>query len=1048
MMMVFDGQGNGVLFPHALETAYLDDETTCVDALLTQVVIPGNVQKKIQTNAKKLVLEIRQSRSKKSALDAFMHQYDLSSEEGVALMCLAEAMLRVPDAQTVDDLIRDKLTAADWQAHLGTSDSFFVNASTWALMLTGKVVSQPTGKKLSNIFKKLLQSSGEPVVRTAVGQAMKILGKQFVMGRTIDEALKNAKAFEKKGYTYSYDMLGEAARTAEDAAHYFQSYQDAIEAIGGVSPHKPVEESPGISVKLSALHPRYEYAQRERVLEELTPKLLLLAQAAKKKNIGLTVDAEEARVLLLSLEIFERVYADPSLANWAGFGLAVQSYQKRAPFVIDWLVSLYEQHKRRIMVRLIKGAYWDSEIKYAQVNGLKGYPVFTRKASTDVSFLACARKLLDHPNAFYAQFGTHNAYSVAAVLAFAKDHNAFEFQCLHGMGHLLYDTVIEQFKTPCRIYAPVGGHKELLAYLVRRLLENGANTSFVNRIADSHASIDDLIENPVALVSAHKKKAHPKIPLPMDLFGDQRKNSSGIDLTDPQALVELEKQMNAAQKTARHAGPIISGEILPGKTHDVLSPTNHLNKAGQWVSTTDKQLAAAIKKAKKAQRAWSQLSGEQRADCLEKAADLLQARMPAFMTLLVNEAGKTLPDGVSEVREAIDFCRYYAAQAKTLFVPQVMPGPTGECNELTLHGRGVFLCISPWNFPLAIFTGQIVAALVTGNVVIAKPAEQTPLIANAMVQLLHEAGVPVDVLHLLPGDGRTVGQKLVCHRDIAGVMFTGSTETARAINQSLAARKGPIIPLIAETGGQNCMIVDSTALLEQVVIDVVACAFGSAGQRCSALRVLYIQEDIAPAFMQMLKGAMAELSLGDPAQLSTDVGPVIDDEALKLLRQHFQALQGAGRLIYKVARTKACRHGTFFPPCAFEIDSIKLLKREVFGPFLHVIRYSAKNLDKVIADICETGYGLTQGLHSRITGRIAYLQERLPVGNLYVNRNMIGAVVGVQPFGGEGLSGTGPKAGGPHYLYRLVTERVLTVDTTASGGNASLLTLTEEGSGL
>lgn len=1003
----------------AITRAYRMDETQCVTNLVNEASFSQPVLNRIAQTARRLVEEVRKQRLGKGGLDAFLYQYDLSSSEGITLMCLAEALLRVPDVTTIDNLLRDKITAADWAAHVGQSDSLFVNAATWGLVLTGKILSpgESSAGQMRGVFKRMIEKTSIPVIRKAVKQAMGLLGKQFVMGETIDEALKRAQEKEQQGYRFSYDMLGEAAITAEDADRYFQSYQDAIEKIGKAAQSKQVSENPGISVKLSALHPRYEFAKHERVLAEVTPRLLTLAKQAKTFNIGLTVDAEEAERLDLSLDIIEKVFCDPALAGWEGFGLAVQSYQKRAWYVLDWLIDLAHKQNKRWMVRLIKGAYWDSEIKIAQVKGLSGYPVFTRKASTDVSFLACAKKIFAHPEAFYPQMATHNAYSLAAVLEMSNK-TAFEFQCLHGMGYTLYDQVVgpKHFNIPCRVYAPVGGHKDLLAYLVRRLLENGANTSFVNRIIDEDASIEDIIADPVAKVRILTSKPHPKIPLPRDLYGDERQNAAGIDLTNAH---ELE---------------VLGAELT--ETNNNLQEVKNLD-----VEQVEQALAAADS----ATARWDLTPVTERAACLERAADLFEQRMPQFMELAIKEGGKTIPDAIAEVREAIDYCRYYAEQARKTLSPQELPGPTGELNQLTMHGRGVIACISPWNFPLAIFLGQVTAALVAGNTVLAKPADQTRCIAAAAVSVLHEAGIPRDVLHFTPGRGSIVGARLVADTRVKGIVFTGSTETARSINQTLANREGPIVPLIAETGGQNAMIIDSSALPEQAVMDVVSSAFYSAGQRCSALRVLFVQEDIAPRIIEMLRGAMAELKLGDPSLLSTDIGPVIDNNAKAGLEEHVEHMRKEGKLLYQVAlpQIKNTYQGisSFFAPCAFEINSLSQLTREVFGPILHVIRYRSQDLEQVIAAINKTGYGLTLGIQSRIDSTIDYIYSRLHVGNTYVNRNMIGAVVGVQPFGGEGLSGTGPKAGGPHYLLRLCTERTLCVNTTAAGGNASLLCL-------
>jgi len=1029
----------------AITHAYYEDETACVNRLIEQATLPSDALIRVANNARQLVQKVRDKRLTGGGLDAFLYEYDLSSSEGIALMCLAEALLRIPDKKTIDDLLRDKITSADWAEHIGQSDSLFVNAATWGLVLTGKILT-PKANKFGGVLKKFVERSSAPIIRKAVKQAMKLLGHQFVMGETIELALKRAQESEARGYRYSYDMLGEAARTSHDADRYFQSYQRAIDAIGKAAKGKGCIEGPGISIKLSALHPRYEFAQRETVVPILIERLKALAVQAKAYNIGLTVDAEEAERLDISLDIIEAVFADPMLKDWNGFGLAVQSYQKRAPFVIDWLVDLARKHQRRWMVRLIKGAYWDAEIKNAQVKGLEGYPVFTRKAATDVSFIACAKKILQFPNEIYPQFATHNAYTLSAVLEMAGSRRDFEFQCLHGMGHTLYDQVVglQNLNIPARVYAPVGGHEDLLAYLVRRLLENGANTSFVNRIVDENVAIDDIIADPVAKMRALGFKPHPKIPLPCDIYGEERKNSHGIDLTDEDELRVLQKAMEIAGAKPWTAAPIIDGkEATSSSSQLVKNPANHTQVIGQVTLATVEQTEQALASAHQATFSWDMTPVNERADCLDRAADLFEQRMPDFMALAVREGGKTMADAIAEIREAVDFCRYYAARAREDLAIQPLPGPTGEMNRMSLHGRGVIACISPWNFPLAIFIGQVTAALAAGNTVIAKPAGQTPLIAAAAVRLLHEAGIPKEVLHLLPGSGSVVGAKLVADERVRGIVFTGSTETARGINQTLANREGPITPFIAETGGQNAMIVDSSALPEQVVADVINSAFGSAGQRCSALRVLFLQEDIAPKIIEMLRGAMAELRVDDPSLLSTDIGPVIDEAARQTLQDHINRMHQEATLIYQVSLPATAMQGTFFAPCAFEIDGLSRLKREVFGPVLHIIRYRADEIDKVIAAINNTGYGLTFGIQSRIDSNINYICERLRVGNQYVNRSMIGAIVGVQPFGGESLSGTGPKAGGPHYLLRLCTERSLSVNTTAAGGNASLLCLEE-----
>ncbi|WP_420347216.1 bifunctional proline dehydrogenase/L-glutamate gamma-semialdehyde dehydrogenase PutA [Pelagibius sp.] len=1029
------------------------DEAAVVKALLDAAAMPHDAQDRIAEQARGLVAAVRGARIGQGGLDAFLHEFELSSKEGVVLMCLAEALLRVPDAATVDKLIKDKIAEADWQGHLGQSESLFVNASTWALMLTGRVVKldEHDARDLGGTLRRLVQKSGEPVIRSAVTQAMRILGRQFVMGRSIEEALERARAQEKKGYRYSYDMLGEAAYTMADAGRYFRAYAEAIGAIGKAAEGRGPIDAPGISIKLSALHPRYAFAQRERALRELVPQLKALALDAKAADVGLTVDAEESERLDLSLDIIEAVSGDPDLAGWDGFGLAVQAYQKRGLPLLDWLADMARRHNRRLMVRLVKGAYWDSEVKHAQELGHEGYPVFTRKASTDLSYLACAKRLLAEPEAFYPQFATHNAHSLAWVLEAAGNRQDYEFQRLHGMGEALYDQVVgpDKLNRPCRIYAPVGSHEDLLAYLVRRLLENGANSSFVNRIQDEKLPVDAIVADPAAKLRAAAQIPHPSIPLPADLFGEERAAAAGIDLDDPLAVAALQRDMDTAAEESWRAGPLVGGVEQrtgqrAGERRPVTNPADRGETVGEIAWTTAEQAEQALARAQRAAFAWNATPAAERAACLARAADMMEAAMPRLMAFCRREAGKTLPDGVAEVREAVDFLRYYGARAAAEFSrPLALPGPTGERNEISLQGRGVFLCISPWNFPLAIFTGQVSAALAAGNAVIAKPAEQTGLVAAEAVRILHRAGVPGDVLHLLPGDGPTVAAPLVSDPRIAGVAFTGSTETARIINQALAAREGAIVPLIAETGGQNAMLVDSTALPEQVTEDVLTSAFQSAGQRCSALRVLFLQEDVADRMLTMLTGAMEELVVGDPGLLSTDVGPVIDEEAKAVLEAHKARMAREARTIYEVAMPAEAGKGCFVTPAAYEIDDIAVLEREVFGPILHVVRYRADRLDRVLDAIAGTGYGLTLGVHSRIDATVEQITRRLPVGNAYVNRNIIGAVVGVQPFGGQGLSGTGPKAGGPRYLHRFATEKTLSVDTTAAGGNASLMSLQE-----
>ncbi|MGQ0586190.1 MAG: bifunctional proline dehydrogenase/L-glutamate gamma-semialdehyde dehydrogenase PutA [Gammaproteobacteria bacterium] len=1046
----------------AISAAWLADETAVVQRLLADAQIPEERSAAIQATAAGWVQRVRALRDKESPLDAFMREYDLSSEEGVLLMCLAEALLRIPDAATAEKLIADKLADADWDAHLGKSDSLFVNASTWGLMLTGRIVrlSPSTTGNFQKALARLVGKSSDPVIRLAVRQAMRLMGHQFVMGRTIDEAMGNARSKDQKRYLHSYDMLGEAALTADDAKRYLAAYHMAIKAIGIWKhvPHgAPVMQRPGISVKLSALHPRYEFAKSERVRAELTPVLIELVRAARRENIGLTVDAEEADRLELSLDLFEAAYRDEALSGYDGFGLAVQAFQKRAVPVLEWLEALGRAVGRRIPVRLVKGAYWDTEVKRSQEQGLPGYPVFTRKVSTDVSYLACARRLLVARDVFYPQFATHNAHTAAAIRDHAGDAEGYEFQRLHGMGEALYEVIGEDpsmslgtgLPIPCRVYSPVGSHEDLLPYLVRRLLENGANTSFVNRIFDEAVPPEQLVADPIAATQGLAPIPNPGIAMPADLYGASRKNSAGLNLADEPGMKAFAEQLRKASVGAPSgatsvAHSLVAAEAAPtrdakARGRPIKDPADHRRTVGEWLPLPAGQVPAVIEAALKAFPRWSAAPAKTRALALAKAADALEARRAEFVHLLIREAGKTIPDSISEVREAVDFLRYYAAQARALLAaPETLPGPTGEYNELQLHGRGVFVCISPWNFPLAIFAGQVAAALVAGNTVIAKPAEQTNLVAVRMVQLLREAGIADDVLQCVLGEG-DVGAALTADPSIAGVAFTGSVEVARLINRALAARDGPIATLIAETGGQNAMIVDSSALPEQVVKDTIASAFNAAGQRCSALRVLFLQEEIADKVIGMLKGAMAELVIGDPGLLSTDVGPVIDAEAQQRLEKHASAIKKTGTLIDQRPLPEAAKHGTYFAPCAVEIGALSELKSENFGAMLHVVRYAARDLEKVVEQINHSGFGLTLGVHSRIESTWRRVQAVARVGNTYINRNMIGAVVGVQPFGGEGLSGTGPKAGGPHYLLRFVTERTLTINTAAVGGNARLL---------
>ncbi len=1042
-----------------ITAAWLRDETEAVNDLLAQATLPPVEREQVIDLAAGLVTRVRARARDQSAVESFMRQYDLSSEEGVLLMCVAEALLRIPDKGTADKLIRDKLGEANWKKHLGQSESLFVNASTWGLMLTGHLVNlaEDTRHDFTGALKRLVGRAGEPAIRLAVRQAMRIMGHQFVMGRSIGEALDRCAKKEYAVYRYSYDMLGESALTGETAERYQEDYRRAIAAIGARGPFVNHTDAPSISVKLSALHPRYEVAKRELARRQLTEKLLELSQLAMKHGIALSVDAEEADRLELSLDIIGDVFAHPSLEGWNGLGIVVQAYAKRTPFVIDWLIETARAADRRWYVRLVKGAYWDAEIKRAQETGLAGYPVYTRKPNTDVSYLACARKLFDAGSELiYPQFATHNAHTIAAVHHVARGR-PFEYQRLHGMGTDLYAEVIgpRNLNVPCRVYAPVGTHEDLLPYLVRRLLENGANTSFVNRVVDETLPVRELVADPCETVRSFASIPHPRIPLPVNLYGDNsalaqnsnsvtRKNSMGVNFSNDNELKAMADAVNA-NAGPWTAAPLVPGANANGPTIQVTNPADRRQNVGSYVSSDSATVEKALSNAVAAHPNWDRLPAASRAAILEHAAEQLEARRGEFIALCVREAGKSLPDAIAEIREAADFLRYYAAMARRLFgQPEQLPGPTGETNQLFLTGRGVFVCISPWNFPLAIFMGQVSAALAAGNSVIAKPAEQTSLIGHAAIKLLHDAGIPADVLQYLPGDGATVGAALTKDPRVAGVAFTGSTDTAWAINRALAARNAPIAALIAETGGQNAMIADSSALPEQVVKDVIASAFQSAGQRCSAARVLFVQEDIADKVCAMLTGAMAELKVGDPGQLSTDVGPVIDEDALKILVDHAARMDIEAKKIGQVALDPATTaNGTFFAPCAYEIPSLATLTREIFGPVLHIIRWKGSELTQVVEQINDTGYGLTLGIHSRIDDTVDYIASHARVGNCYVNRNQIGAVVGVQPFGGERLSGTGPKAGGPHYLLRFAGERTLTINTTAAGGNASLLTIGE-----
>jgi RHH-type transcriptional regulator, proline utilization regulon repressor / proline dehydrogenase / delta 1-pyrroline-5-carboxylate dehydrogenase len=1045
--------GHSVRLPSraGISEALLVPEGPLVQALIAEARFSEEQRRDIAAIASGLVKAARAGRRESGGVDSFLHEYGLSSEEGVLLLCLAEALLRIPDAATADRLIAGTIGSGDWSRHLGQSDSLLVNASTWGLMLTGRLLDWSENKQAdpASMVQRLVASSGEPVIRQALRRAMRILGNQFVLGETIEAALANAEDEAEQGYRFSFDMLGEAARTAQDAERYSLRYEEAAQAIAAWAGHPSARSDddligrPGLSVKLSALHPRYQPSQQARLEAELPPALRDLALAMREAWLPLTVDAEEADRLDLSLALMETLFADPALSGWNGLGLAVQAYSKRALPLIDWLAGVAEATGRRIPVRLVKGAYWDSEIKWAQEAGLAGYPVFTRKVNTDVAYLAAARALLARPDCFYPQFATHNAHTIAAIVTLAGDR-PYEFQRLYGMGQALHREVVhpESLGKPCRIYAPVGGHRELLAYLVRRLLENGANTSFVNRLADDEAPIAAIIADPVEKAAALAGQANPKIPLPTDLFLPGRINSLGLPLWDDAIRTALLGAMESTLTQPALANPIVCGEEVEvgGEVDWITSPHDRRVVVGACRSANPEAIDRALAAAKSAADTFDRHGGEARAAMLDRAADLFEADRAALMALMVREAGKTLANALADLREAVDHLRYSAAQARLKFAaPHLLKGPTGEENALSLHGRGVFAAISPWNFPLAIFTGQIAGALAAGNAVVAKPAEQTPLVAARAVRLLHRAGVPPDVLHLLPGKGETVGAALVKDPRIAGVVFTGGTDTGIAINRVLAAREGPLVKLIAETGGLNAMIVDSSALPEQVVDDALASAFDSAGQRCSALRVLFLQEDVADETLRMLLGAARELKIGDPLDYATDVGPVIDQDAVASLGAHKTCMRKEARELLELKLSAEHAHGTYVAPAIYEIPAIAILKYEVFGPILHVVRFSGDRLGEVCEAINQTGFGLTLGLHSRIKATADFVAERVKVGNLYVNRNQIGAVVGVQPFGGEGLSGTGPKAGGPDSIGAFAVERVRSTDLSASGGNANLL---------
>jgi len=1020
----------------AITGAYRRAETDAVPMLLEQARLPEAVAAQAHSLAYQLADKLRNQKTasgRAGMVQGLLQEFSLSSQEGVALMCLAEALLRIPDKATRDALIRDKISNGNWHSHIGRSPSLFVNAATWGLLFTGKLVSTHNEANLSRSLNRIIGKSGEPLIRKGVDMAMRLMGEQFVTGETIAEALANARKLEDKGFRYSYDMLGEAALTAADAQAYMVSYQQAIHAIGKASNGRGIYEGPGISIKLSALHPRYSRAQYDRVMEELYPRLKSLTLLARQYDIGINIDAEEADRLEISLDLLEKLCFEPELAGWNGIGFVIQAYQKRCPFVIDYLIDLASRSRRRLMIRLVKGAYWDSEIKRAQMEGLEGYPVYTRKVYTDVSYLACAKKLLGVPNLIYPQFATHNAHTLAAIYSLAGQNyypGQYEFQCLHGMGEPLYEQVTGKvadgkLNRPCRIYAPVGTHETLLAYLVRRLLENGANTSFVNRIADTTLPLDELVADPVQAVEKMAAQEgqiglpHPKIALPRELYGAGRVNSAGLDLANEHRLASLSSALLNSALQKWQAKPILEQSVEDGEMQPVINPAEPKDIVGYVREATEAEVDQALESAVNNAPIWFATPPQERAAILERAAVLMEDQMQQLIGILVREAGKTFSNAIAEVREAVDFLHYYAGQVRDDF------------DNETHRPLGPVVCISPWNFPLAIFTGQIAAALAAGNSVLAKPAEQTPLIAAQGINILLEAGVPAGAGRTLPGGGGTGGGQLTSDNRVRGVMFTGSTEVASLLQRNIATRldaQGRPTPLIAETGGMNAMIVDSSALTEQVVVDVLASAFDSAGQRCSALRVLCLQDDVADHTLKMLRGAMAECRMGNPGRLTTDIGPVIDAEAKANIENHIQTMRAKGRPVFQAVRensedAREWQTGTFVPPTLIELASFDELKKEVFGPVLHVVRYNRNNLNELIDQINASGYGLTLGVHTRIDETIAQVTGNAKVGNLYVNRNMVGAVVGVQPFGGEGLSGTGPKAGGPLYLYRLLANR-------------------------
>lgn len=1033
--------------------SYPDEEQSVAELLRRAACIDPATREAMVADGRELVRRAREARGQRRPFDAFLQEFGLNNPEGIALMCLAESLLRIPDSKTADRLIAERLHSGDWGKHCGRSGSLFVNASVWGLLLTGTIIRLDSGitDETSNWLRRLVKRLGEPVVRAAMRQAMRLMGRQYVLGSNIGEAMKRGSAEYSSDTAFSFDMLGEGARTAKHAKRYLAQYEHAIRVVAAANTK---QGSDSVSIKLSALHPRYHERQRERVICEMLPQLIRLSVLASAEGVGITVDAEEAERLPLSLEIFNRLARHPQLTGWNGLGLALQAYQKRTFSIVDWVVALARDTGRQIPVRLVKGAYWDTEIKHAQELGLSDYPVYTRKANTDLAWLVSAEKLIAAGDAVYPQFATHNAYSMAAILHLTREGQGFELQHLHGMGDLLYAMLRDHCRDnsrqmpAVRVYAPVGAYRELLPYLVRRLLENGANGSFVNQLLDDDIPVKDLVQDVVAQVATRTKHRHSSIPRPPDLYlsGETpRVNAGGLNLEDRWESAGLMAEFARFTDTAYTATP--TGRARPATDADpaVSCPAAPKEIIGRCRAGTSEDVRWAMAAASTAQPAWDAIGGAHRASILDAIGRALGENRAELTQLICREAGRTLDDAYSEVREAVDFCHYYAAQARRHFAtPEHLAGPTGECNRLSLHGRGVFACISPWNFPLAIFSGQTVAALAAGNAVAAKPAEQTPLVAARAVALMHAAGVPKDILQFLPGEGGSVGSDILQSEQLAGVAFTGSTATAKHIQRVLASREGPIVPLIAETGGLNAMIADSSCLPEQLTDDVIASAFMSAGQRCSSLRILFLPEAIADSVLEMLCGACEELTLGDPLALASDIGPVIDARALGALQEHIARMREAATVHYAYPADRLPKAGHFFGPHIVEIEDMAMLEQEVFGPILHVVRYRAGSLDAVVGQINGSGYGLTLGIHSRIEGQAEDIFQKTRVGNTYVNRNMVGAVVGVNPFGGQGLSGTGPKAGGPHYLFRFATEKTMTVNTAATGGNVELLAKAEQ----